>query len=111
MEVCSFKLLGLWHLYSNFLGLAPRQLPKNLYITLKKNSTVVYLVDTKYNPKSEKGIRYSNKRINIKWKFSQKYISKNDHQKINHKENKNYKNIKKENLEIHNHHNKQNYLS
>ena len=35
------------------------------YITLKKNSTVVYLVDTKYNPKSEKGIRYSNKRITI----------------------------------------------
>ena len=48
------------------------------YITLKKKSTVVYLVDAKYNPKSEKGIRYSDKRINIKWPISPKYISKKD---------------------------------
>ena len=48
------------------------------YITLKKNSTVVYLVDAKYHPSFEKGIRYSDKRINIKWPINPKYISKKD---------------------------------
>ncbi len=48
------------------------------YITLKKNSTIVYLVDANYSPIAEKGIRYNDKRINIKWPIKPKYISKKD---------------------------------
>jgi|TARA_B100000767_G_C19647783_1_gene485375 dTDP-4-dehydrorhamnose 3,5-epimerase len=48
------------------------------YITLKKNSTVLYLVDSKYNPKLENGIKYDDKRLKIKWPLKPKYISQKD---------------------------------
>ena len=48
------------------------------YITLKKNSTVVYLVDNKYNPESECGIRYNDPNIRVKWPTKPKFISIKD---------------------------------
>ena len=48
------------------------------YITLQKNSTIVYLVDKKYNAKFESGIRYNNKKLKIKWPLKPKHISKKD---------------------------------
>jgi dTDP-4-dehydrorhamnose 3,5-epimerase len=48
------------------------------YITLRKNSTIAYLVDANYSPFAEKGIKYNDKKINIKWPIKPKYISKKD---------------------------------
>ena len=48
------------------------------YITLQKNSTIVYLVDSKCNPKSENGIKYNNKKLKIKWPLKPTYISQKD---------------------------------
>ena len=48
------------------------------YLTLSKKSTVIYLVDTKYNPKFEKGINYNNSKLKIKWPIKPKYLSKKD---------------------------------
>ncbi len=48
------------------------------YITLKKNSVVVYLVDKNYNKKSEKILKYNDAKIAINWPIKPKHISKKD---------------------------------
>ena len=48
------------------------------YLTLTKKSTIIYLVDSKYNPKSETGINYDNPKLKIKWPIKPKHLSKKD---------------------------------
>ena len=48
------------------------------YLTLEKNSSLIYLVDSKYNPKSERIFYFDDKRANIKWPKPPKFISDKD---------------------------------
>ena len=48
------------------------------FMTLKTNTHVLYLMSNFYNPKYSKGILYNDKKINIKWPFKPKIISKKD---------------------------------
>ena len=48
------------------------------YMTLKKNSIVVYLVDKSYNRKAERIIKHNDPKIAINWLIKPKCISKKD---------------------------------
>ena len=48
------------------------------FMTLKRNTHVLYLMSNFYNPKYSKGILYNDKKINIKWPFRPRIISKKD---------------------------------
>ena len=48
------------------------------FLTLEKNTEVIYLVDNYYNPKFESGLKYDDPAFNIKWKLKVKHISKKD---------------------------------
>ena len=48
------------------------------YLTLKKNSIVLYLVDKNYNKKAERILKYNDPNIGINWKLKPKFISKKD---------------------------------
>lgn len=48
------------------------------FLTLEKNTEVIYLVDNYYNPKLESGLKYNDNEFNIKWKLNIKNISDKD---------------------------------
>ena len=48
------------------------------FLTLKKNTQIVYFVTNFYNPKKEGIIKYNDKKYNIKWPIPIKVISKKD---------------------------------
>ncbi len=50
----------------------------NAFLTLKDNTIVHYYCSQNYNPKAEKGIRYNDKKFNIKWPKKPNIISKKD---------------------------------
>lgn len=48
------------------------------FLTLTKNTELIYLMSNYYNPKFSKGILYSDKKININWPHKPLVISKKD---------------------------------
>ena len=56
------------------------------YITLKRNTTIVYLVDNIYNPKFERGIIYNDPFINVKWPIKPRIVSPKDKKLKNYNE-------------------------
>ena len=48
------------------------------YITLESNSTLIYFMDKLFSPKSVKGIRWDDKKLQIKWPMYPQIISKQD---------------------------------
>lgn len=50
------------------------------YITLKQNTEFLYKVDNYYDPKSERGIIWNDKELNIDWKIKSPILSPRDTQ-------------------------------
>ena len=63
--------------YNKYSILVPKGFAHG-YITLKKNSIVVYLVNKNYNNKAERVLKYNDPKIAINWPIKPEYISKKD---------------------------------
>ena len=48
------------------------------YLTLKDNTEIFYKCDNFYNPKSEAGIMWNDKDLNIEWNFKKYGINENE---------------------------------
>ena len=48
------------------------------YITLTSDAKLIYFMDEFYNPKSSKGLIWSDKEVNIKWPYYPQVISERD---------------------------------
>ncbi len=56
----------------------PRGFAHGFLVTSKEDAIVLYLVDNKYDPKSEGGIRWDDPVVNINWPFKPLIMSKKD---------------------------------
>tara|TARA_Y100000816_G_C26018018_1_gene532503 strand:- start:346 stop:885 length:540 start_codon:yes stop_codon:yes gene_type:complete len=76
------KTFGKWH--GELLSEKNRKMlfiPKGFghgYITMKKNSEIIYLVSEKYNPDFEIGIKWNDPFFNIRWPMMPKVLSQKD---------------------------------
>ena len=76
------KTFGKWH--GELLSEKNRKMlfiPKGFghgYITMKKNSEIIYLVSEKYNPDFEIGIKWNDPFFNIRWPMMPKFLSQKD---------------------------------
>lgn len=59
------------------------------FLTMKKNTSVIYLHDREYNNASERGVRYNDPLINLKFPINLTNISKKDKNYPNLSKNKN----------------------
>ena len=48
------------------------------YITLTSDAKLLYFMDESYNPKSSKGLIWSDKEVNIEWPYHPQVISERD---------------------------------
>ena len=53
------------------------------FLTLSKNTELLYLMSNFFNPESARGIKYNDPKIKIKWPMKPLIISSKD-KKINH---------------------------
>lgn len=73
-----FKWFGITLTPENSLSLIVPEGFGHAFITLKPNTTAVYVVSTAYAPDFESGIRYDDPLLNINWPIRPKVLSKKD---------------------------------
>lgn len=64
--------------YSKYQGIQAPSGCAHGYMTLEENSTLLYLMDEKYDPQAASGIAWNDPSIGIKWPFPPSIISDKD---------------------------------